>query len=222
MKTQLHIQTILRETQALFGVHRKRTFIFFALFLCLEGISQLQAQSENFLSIVGVMIAVMFIAVQIMYLYALEHGAVSLRKNITATYKYIIPVVFASLIAVFACGIGLILFILPGLYLFCALALIAPLIVFENKNVIASLSESFDRTKGYKMTIFYLLAIYIAVSVLAAFMVSATDNSGISLIVAAALHAVFSLYFQGGTYIIYKHLRPHTNHVESSHLEQEE
>ncbi len=66
------------------------------------------------------------------------------------------------LVGIFA-AIGFLLFIVPGIIVALALSLVAPVVVIENPGITASLKRSYELTDGYKVKIFYILMIMVAV-----------------------------------------------------------
>ncbi|MCK5041134.1 MAG: hypothetical protein KAR62_02525, partial [Sphingomonadales bacterium] len=76
----------------------------------------------------------------------------------------VFPMLLGSmiLVGIFA-AIGLLLFIVPGIIVALALSLVAPVVVIENPGITASLKRSYELTDGYKVKIFYILMIMVAV-----------------------------------------------------------
>ena len=83
---------------------------------------------------------------------------------------YYLPNVFlASLIVGLAVAGGLMLFIVPGIYLLGRLLLVQLIVIVENKNFVESFSAGQDYAKGYSWTLslafLWLLCLFILISI---------------------------------------------------------
>jgi hypothetical protein len=65
----------------------------------------------------------------------------------TDVYQYLAPAVVAMLITIIATAIGLVLLMLPGIYIMIALALFVPALVFYKAGAVDSLEHSFRLVK---------------------------------------------------------------------------
>lgn len=76
-----------------------------------------------------------------------------------------VPVIGVALLSGLATGLGIMLFIVPGVIIGCMLYVAIPACVIEKTGVIASLSRSGALTKGYRWPIFglFLLVVVIAI-----------------------------------------------------------
>ncbi len=132
---------------------------------------------------------------------------------------FFVPLLIASLISTAAMTIGLILLIVPGIYLLVKFSLTGTAMVAENiKNPIAALSRSWALTKGNSLYIFAFFLIIGIVGGIAVFL-STMLFSGLfgmvlpagaalfaSLIVKSLLGAVFTAIFLFITIAIYRQL----------------
>jgi len=75
-------------------------------------------------------------------------------------------IILANLLCGIIIGIGLFLFIIPGIYFLCKLAFVRYLVVDEKMDTIKALQESWNMTNGHALTIFLmgLLAIPIVIA----------------------------------------------------------
>jgi hypothetical protein len=83
----------------------------------------------------------------------------SIKETVNEATPYIGPVALASILAGIAITIGLILIIVPGLYLITIWAVIIPVIVIERSGVMASFGRSHDLVRGHGWHVFGTLVI---------------------------------------------------------------
>jgi hypothetical protein len=83
----------------------------------------------------------------------------SIRETVSEATPYIWTVALASIMAAIAITIGLILIIVPGLYLITIWAVIIPVIVIERSGVMASFGRSHDLVRGHGWHVFGTLVI---------------------------------------------------------------
>jgi hypothetical protein len=97
-------------------------------------------------------------------------GGISVGAAITAAFGLLLPYVLAFVPSMLAIGLGLGLFIIPGLYLAGRLTPLAPVMVAENeRNPLAALGRTWRLTKGHGWAIFGLaLLVFVAGLVLSA------------------------------------------------------
>lgn len=84
-------------------------------------------------------------------------------KRIFDGFKNYINVVLASLLTIGLIGIGLIVFLIPGIYVACRLAFVSYLVMDEGLDPIAAVEASWRITRGHALKIFTLgfLSIFI-------------------------------------------------------------
>ncbi len=75
----------------------------------------------------------------------------------------IIPIALLGILATLAISFGMLLFIVPGLYLAAMFFVMVPAIVFENRGF-GGLARSVDLTSGYRWPIVGLFLIYVLIS----------------------------------------------------------
>src|SRR5579863_8229599 len=83
----------------------------------------------------------------------------SIRETVNEATPYIWSVALASILAGIAITIGLLLIIVPGLYLITIWAVIIPVIVIERSGVMASFGRSHDLVRGHGWHVFGTLVI---------------------------------------------------------------
>lgn len=60
-------------------------------------------------------------------------------------------------------GLGSLLFIIPGIIFLCAWYITLPICVIEGLGPLKSLSRSWSLTKGYRLVVFALMAVFLLV-----------------------------------------------------------
>jgi hypothetical protein len=78
------------------------------------------------------------------------------------------PLIGASILAALGIGVGFLLLILPGLYLFTIWALIAPAIVIERRGAFASFGRSRELVRGNGWPVFWALIAAILIALIPA------------------------------------------------------
>jgi hypothetical protein len=122
----------------------------------------------------------------------------SIGDTVRAAVPYLGPVAGASILAAIAITIGLILLIVPGLYLITIWAVIVPVIVLEGAGVFASFGRSQQLVRGNGWHVFGTLVlvfiIQLAVGIVLGLIFSALPRSlanGLSSIISGTLIAPF-------------------------------
>ena len=106
----------------------------------------------------------------------------SLGETVRAATPYLGAVAGASILAGIAITIGLIIFIIPGLYLITIWAVIVPVIVLEQSGVMASFGRSHQLVKGRGWHVFWTLVL--------TWLILLAVNLVLGLIFAALPHAL--------------------------------
>jgi hypothetical protein len=122
----------------------------------------------------------------------------SLGETVSAAVPCLWPVAAVSILAGIAITVGLILFIVPGLYLITIWAVIVPVIVIERSGALASFGRSHQLVRGRGWHVFGTLVvvflILIVVDILLALVFSALPvlwRNGLSTVVSGTLIAPF-------------------------------
>ena len=87
-------------------------------------------------------------------------------KEIISGFNNYINVVLANLLTIALVGLGIIVFIIPGIFVLCRLAFVPYIVMDRNLGPVEAVQESWTMTKGYGWTIFGmgLLAIPIVIA----------------------------------------------------------
>ena len=122
----------------------------------------------------------------------------SIGETVSAATPYIWSVALASILAGIAITIGLILVIVPGLYLMTIWAVIVPVIVIEGSGVLASFGRSHQLVRGRGWHVFATLVlvyvILLVVKLVLGLIFSALPHvlgSGLSSVISGTLIAPF-------------------------------
>jgi hypothetical protein len=107
-----------------------------------------------------------------------DHTVGSLLQSAT---PFIGPLLLAGLVAGIAIGIGLLLIILPGLYLLTIWAVIAPVIVLERLDAFASFSRSRELVRGNGWPVFGVIAIIFLVQIVISIVIGVILGNSVAL-----------------------------------------
>ena len=90
------------------------------------------------------------------------HADLSIRETVNQALPYFWPVFGASILAGIAITIGLVLIIVPGLFLITIWAVIVPVIIIERSGALASFGRSRELVRGHGWHVFgTLVLVYI-------------------------------------------------------------
>jgi hypothetical protein len=92
--------------------------------------------------------------------YLKQHQTIG--RYIKNVLPFIFPIMGLSIVEAIIVGIGLLAFIVPGVYFALALSVSSQVLIVERKRVFQAIQRSFDLTRGYKLEIFgYLLVLFL-------------------------------------------------------------
>ena len=98
------------------------------------------------------------------YFLVLQSGRLTVGEAISTALKFFVPMLLAAIIGGIAIGIGMLLLIIPGIYLWIKFSMTGPAIAAEKiSNPIDALKRSWALTKGNSLYIFGLFLIVIIV-----------------------------------------------------------
>lgn len=111
----------------------------------------------------------------------------SVGELIDATWPVVLPLIGAGLLAGIGIGIGMIFFIVPGLFLLTIWAVIAPAIVVEHRGAIEAFGRSRELVRGNGWQVFGVLFVVFVIvvvvgGVLGAIGVGISDTFGIRIL----------------------------------------
>jgi hypothetical protein len=122
----------------------------------------------------------------------------SVGETVSAARPYLWSVMGASILAAIAIGVGLILIIVPGLFLITIWAVIVPVIVIEQSGALASFGRSRELVRGRGWHVFGTLVIVyvilLAVDIVLGLIFSALPHvlgSGLSSVISGTLISPF-------------------------------
>ena len=107
--------------------------------------------------------------------------------------RLILPLFWLALVMGLAIGLGMLLFLVPGIILFCMWAVATPVRVVEGGGFASALSRSAKLTKGSRWTIFLLGLIFFVGSMVINLVV--TGVSAVTVSGGAAVGAMFAALF---------------------------
>ena len=87
------------------------------------------------------------------------------------------PLLVAGILAGLAIGIGLVLLIVPGLFLLTIWAVLAPVIVIERKDAISSFGRSRELVRGHGWQVFSVIVVLFLLQFLVTAVIQALANS---------------------------------------------
>jgi hypothetical protein len=87
------------------------------------------------------------------------HADLSIRQTVNEALPFLAPVAGASILAGIAITIGLLLIIVPGLFLITIWAVIVPVIIIERSGALASFGRSRELVRGHGWHVFGTLVI---------------------------------------------------------------
>jgi hypothetical protein len=90
-------------------------------------------------------------------------GLISPYQALFAGLKKFFPLLWANILHSCAYGLGFLMLILPGFYLYGRLGLFPLFVMFENKGVMDSLGESWNTTDEVATKLFTLTAIFMSI-----------------------------------------------------------
>jgi hypothetical protein len=106
-----------------------------------------------FLLILGITHAATICAVSDLYL----GNETTVRNSYLQAKGFVFTVIGVTILAGLATGVGAIFLFIPGIYLFCKLALSVPVAIVEKDSVVGSMERSMELTNGYFWQVFLLL-----------------------------------------------------------------
>ena len=157
---------VFDEAWQMYKAHARHLLtIAFVIYLVAAVIAALLALAGTFGvllgSLVGIVAAFLLQATLIKAVQDVRDGRadLSIGETVSAATPYIAPVAGASILAGIAIAIGLILLIVPGLFLITIWAVIVPVIVLEQSGVFKSFGRSQQLVRGHGWHVFGTLVL---------------------------------------------------------------
>ena len=118
------------------------------------------------------------------------------------------PLLGAYLILTFLIGFGLMLLILPGIYLSARFSLFAAQIMFEDNGVFQSIGSSWDKTDEYVSTLFVFTLIFMSLIFISAIVLSSVIPDGITqMLIISITEVIFAIPLGYIYFTLYKSLK---------------
>lgn len=102
-----------------------------------------------------------------------DHTIGSLMRSVTPV---LVPLVVAGLLAGLAVGIGLLLLIVPGLFLLTIWAVVAPVVVLERKGAFDAFGRSRELVRGHGWQVFGVIVVLFLLQFIVAAVIQAIAN----------------------------------------------
>ena len=110
--------------------------------------------------------------------YSLTHdGSLTPYQALLQGLKKFFPLLWANILHSFAYGLGFLMLVLPGFYLYGRLGLFPLFIMFEGKGAMDSLGESWNLTEEVATKLFALTAIFMGIQFIFGFIGGILDSN---------------------------------------------
>jgi hypothetical protein len=125
-------------------------------------------------------------------------GDMTIADTVSAAVPYLVPVAIASIVAGIAIAAGMVLLLIPGLWLMTIWAVIIPVIIIERAGAFESFGRSQDLVRGRGWHVFFTLVLVYIIQFVAGLLLdvifSALPGSfrdGLSTVIAGTIIAPF-------------------------------
>ena len=122
----------------------------------------------------------------------------TIGDTVNAAMPFLVPVAIVSIVAGIAIAIGLILLLVPGLWLMTIWAVIIPVIIIERSGAFESFGRSQDLVRGRGWHVFFTLVLVYIIQLIAGLLLDvifsalpASLRDGLSTVIAGTLVAPF-------------------------------
>lgn len=164
---------------------------------------------------------------------AITHGVihhlagkkVSLGAMVGAGVRRALPLLVVGVLCYLVVGVGMVLLLVPGVYLACALAVAIPAAVVERPGILGAMKRSFALTKGKRFSVFVVFLVMFlvatAVAVFASFalpMLTASFSPMLGTLVGAVVNLVFGTLLWVAPGVVYHDLRVAKEGVATAQL----
>lgn len=137
----------------------------------------------------------------------------ALSESVAVAVRRLLPIIGVAILGAIVVGVGFLLLIVPGIIFYIALSVAIPALVEEDLGVIASMTRSWELTRGSRWRIFGLFIIliiaYLVVSAILSFLTSmlGLGFGAFSSIMEGVLAMVFALLTATAAASLYIELR---------------
>jgi len=80
--------------------------------------------------------------------------------SVALALRLLVPIILVSIVVTVLVSLGLLLLIVPGIMIYCAFLVTVPALIEERRGVFGSMQRSRDLTRGSRMRIFLLAAVF--------------------------------------------------------------
>lgn len=103
----------------------------------------------------------------------------TIGQSLQIGFSRAVPVIGVAILAGLATGLGVLLFVVPGVIIGCMLYVAIPACVIEKTGVSASLSRSVALTKGYRWQIFGLFLLVVVIALVGGLVLAKIGGEGL-------------------------------------------
>jgi hypothetical protein len=125
-------------------------------------------------------------------------GDMTIADTVNAAVPYLVPVAIASIVAGIAIAVGIILLLVPGLWLMTIWAVIIPVIIIERAGALESFGRSQDLVRGRGWHVFFTLVLVYIIQFVASLLLDVIFSAlpgafrtGLSTVIAGTIIAPF-------------------------------
>jgi hypothetical protein len=199
------LQGCLGEAWQMYKAHARHLLLLaFVIYLgaaVIAGLLGLAGNVGEFLSWIASMFAAFLLQASLVKAVQDEREGrreMTIADTVGAAMPYLVPVAIVSIVAGIAFAIGLILLLVPGLWLMTIWAVIIPVIIIERAGAFESFGRSQDLVRGRGWHVFFTLVLVYIIQLVAGLLLDAVFSAlpasfrdGLSTVIAGTLVAPF-------------------------------
>jgi hypothetical protein len=175
MQRQLSVGDILSEVFSIYGANAGVLLpLAFWLFLVVAVAQGLAGSSVGLLLVavaLGILVGVLYQGMVVGLVRDVQEGRrdSSVGELFNVAAPVVMPLLGAGLLCAVAAGVGLFLFLVPGLFLLTIWAVIAPVIVIEQRQALASFGRSRELVRGNGWPVFWTILVAYVIAAVGSF-----------------------------------------------------